>query len=189
MRRPDLRSKLASCFNPPRAISPSAEEPWAAVVAILTGDDLKELKVLLIKRRPRENDPWSGHVAFPGGFYTLHDANTLITAIREASEEVGVEIKPEDIVGMLDVASPINRPEVKVAPYVAYLNEEPSLALGLEVEDAFWAHLSNLNKEQVTVNTPWGPLSVEGYVYGGYVVWGVTARLLTSLIDKLKACV
>jgi len=40
------------------------------------------LSVLMIKRADREGDPWSGHMAFPGGRKDRGDSNTLVTAKR-----------------------------------------------------------------------------------------------------------
>ena len=51
--------------HPPRraARTPAARE--AAVALLLRPRDA--LEVLLIKRSVRESDPWSGHMALPGG--------------------------------------------------------------------------------------------------------------------------
>eukprot|EP01138_Halocafeteria_seosinensis_P009518 gb/GECG01009727.1/.p1 GENE.gb/GECG01009727.1/~~gb/GECG01009727.1/.p1 ORF type:complete len:375 (+),score=34.91 gb/GECG01009727.1/:1-1125(+) len=51
-----------------------------------------ELELLYMKRTSNENDPWSGHVAFPGG---RQDPNETLfgTAVRETNEEVGLSLE------------------------------------------------------------------------------------------------
>ncbi|RLF12316.1 MAG: coenzyme A pyrophosphatase [Thermoprotei archaeon] len=180
----DLMERIKLLLDPPQPIVPKIKEPWAAVTIILT-DAEGLFKVLMIKRRARQGDPWSGHVAFPGGFYLSSDVDTLTTALREVAEEVGINIEPESVVGMLNVASPVNRPEVKVAPYVAYLEKEPLTKPGIEVEEVFWAPLKGLRREKVKVDSVYGVLEVEAFKHGSHIIWGLTARLLNELLNKL----
>ena len=61
----------------------------AAVSIILDENE----DILLIKRSEREGDPWSGHIGFPGGRVEQgDDRNPFLTAIRETSEEIGIEL-------------------------------------------------------------------------------------------------
>ena len=66
----------------------------AAIAAIfrqcaVTGEE----QVLLIRRQVHPSDPWSGHVALPGGRQEESDAGCdEATAIREAREEVGIDL-------------------------------------------------------------------------------------------------
>jgi hypothetical protein len=67
----------------------------SAVAMILQVRD-GELHILMIKRAEREGDPWSGHMAFPGGRMDKTDANGYAVAVRETSEEVGLALGPQD---------------------------------------------------------------------------------------------
>mgnify|MGYP001813096738 CR=1 FL=1 len=49
-----------------------------------------ELNVLMIKRAERKGDPWSGHMAFPGGRMDPGDDHGYAVAVRETEEEVGL---------------------------------------------------------------------------------------------------
>lgn len=49
-------------------------------------------EMLFIKRATRVGDKWNGHVALPGGKRDPEDADDQVTAIREAMEEVGIDL-------------------------------------------------------------------------------------------------
>ena len=57
-----------------------------------------DAEVLFIKRASRVGDRWTGHVALPGGKRDPEDADDLAAAIREASEEVGLNLTTDDCI-------------------------------------------------------------------------------------------
>jgi 8-oxo-dGTP pyrophosphatase MutT (NUDIX family) len=69
---------------------PSSSTKLASVAIMLMDDD--DPKTLLIRRAEKDEDPWSGQVAFPGGKRTEGDRSLRETAVREAWEEVGVDL-------------------------------------------------------------------------------------------------
>src|SRR6476646_9126644 len=68
-----------------------AEGLRAAVAAIMRERNGRA-EILFIKRAERESDPWSGHMAFPGGRREPSDETLLHTARRETLEEVGLDL-------------------------------------------------------------------------------------------------
>jgi len=73
-----------------------------ASVAIVFREGPESIEVLLIERAEREGDPWSGHMAFPGGRLEDHDDSSRSTARRETFEEVGIELASAEYLGRLD---------------------------------------------------------------------------------------
>jgi 8-oxo-dGTP pyrophosphatase MutT (NUDIX family) len=55
-------------------------------------------ELLFIKRTSRVGDRWTGHVALPGGKRDPEDADDKATAVREAWEEIGLDLNTEDLV-------------------------------------------------------------------------------------------
>ena len=66
-----------------------------AAVSVIS---IKGQEIILIKRAQREEDPWSGHIGFPGGREELSDEqNPFYTAIRETKEEIGIQLSSNDL--------------------------------------------------------------------------------------------
>ncbi|MBA3258253.1 MAG: NUDIX domain-containing protein, partial [Gemmatimonadales bacterium] len=82
-----LRRRLAA--QRPRVDQEAGELIWAAVALVLVPDPDS---VLLIRRAERTGDPWSGHMALPGGRRDSEDSDLIATAIRETAEEVGLQL-------------------------------------------------------------------------------------------------
>ncbi|HVW24158.1 MAG TPA: CoA pyrophosphatase [Polyangiaceae bacterium] len=169
------------------------DERFAAVAAILH-DRNGEAEVLLIRRANKEGDPWSHHMAFPGGRQDPKDADLLHTALRETEEEVGLRLVPEQhLIGRLDDLPAIvrgNRVGLVIAPFVFAVEREPVLVPRVEeVEEVVWAQLSAL--AQGKLDTKYGyqlggqTVELPGFDVGGRVVWGMTHRMLGALLAAL----
>ncbi|CAN6671142.1 hypothetical protein TRVA0_044S00496 [Trichomonascus vanleenenianus] len=112
-------------------------------------DDSAEL--LFIKRAASDRDRWSAHIALPGGRRDPEDVSDVAAAVREASEEVGLDLTRDAIyVGPLDQhllkVSWGSRVIMTLCPFV-FVMTEPELVLQLqptEVAAAFWHPVSKL---------------------------------------------
>ena len=122
----DLASQLLDAHRPRRKLM---RRVWArsAVALFLHQCPQEGLSVLMIRRADREGDPWSGHMAFPGGRKDKADRNTLATALRETEEEVGLQAEGvARLLGRLsDVAAHgrLRHGPMVVTPYVFGLPE------------------------------------------------------------------
>lgn len=168
---------------------PDAAAREAAVALVLRRDPQGALELLMIKRAEAERDPWSGHVALPGGRREADDADLRDTALRETREETGVDIGRDGLVlGTLDDLYPRNPllPQVLVRPYVAVVTPEVSLEPSEEVADAFWVPVDELRRTDAWVP---GEVLVRGvprvvtvFRHGAYTVWGMTERVLRQFL-------
>ena len=84
---PDLAEVRAALARPPTRVAAEGLRR-AAVVMLLTPGR----RVWFVQRAERAGDPWSGHVAFPGGHEEPGDVDLRHTARRETWEEVGVDL-------------------------------------------------------------------------------------------------
>ena len=90
-----------------------------AAVAIVLRDGPSGIEVLFIHRAEHPEDPWSGHMAFPGG--RAEDGEPpLLTAMRESAEEVGLDLGRAELLGALDEVQAVRRVPVDlaIAPFV-----------------------------------------------------------------------
>src|SRR5215510_10047679 len=97
----------------------------AAVAAVLRQGS-RGPEVLLIKRAEHERDPWSGHMALPGGRRSPEDVNLIATAFRETEEEIAVPLaRVGHYLGALDEVAPASPtlPPIIIAPFVVAVPE------------------------------------------------------------------
>jgi 8-oxo-dGTP pyrophosphatase MutT (NUDIX family) len=165
---------------------------WAAVAAILVPSPEA---ILLIQRAERHGDPWSGHMALPGGRREPGDIDLLATAVRETREEVGISLGSEAIAGCLEDVVPRipTLPPIAVRPVVFLLDERPNIVLNTEVAAARWVSLDDVLKPGayagVGLEQPAGRRVVQAYKVGQDIIWGMTERILTSLAEHLQGSI
>jgi 8-oxo-dGTP pyrophosphatase MutT (NUDIX family) len=163
---------------------------WAAVALVLRGESAHDAELLFIRRAERVGDPWSGHVAFPGGRRDDVDASLELTARRETREELSLELDTAArLIGVLDDLRPRSPslPSIAVRPFVFALLRDVALVPNDEVHSVFWMPLSELRDPvRATEHVferggAW--LRFPAYRWGEDVVWGMTERIVTQLIE------
>jgi 8-oxo-dGTP pyrophosphatase MutT (NUDIX family) len=151
------------------------------------------LELLLIERATREGDPWSGHMAFPGGRAEPSDPSLQKTAEREALEEVGIGLANAHYIGRLDDLGGRAAASSKmvVSAYVYHMTDHATIEIDQdEVADAFWVSLDHLVHPDNHVRYPmqYGEHEIvfPGISVGArkdLVVWGLTYRFLEGFFE------
>lgn len=172
----------------------------AAVAAILRADDASaDPELFFIRRAEHPKDPWSGHIAFPGGRRDPGDASLLATAIRETREEVGIDLGPGDLVARLpDVESPVRggRGQLVVTPFVFAVARPLELPPGLvpndEVAEGLWVPFGSFARGEGRGVFPftWANQDHELPCFHigpeRRVLWGMTYRMLETMLEAIR---
>jgi 8-oxo-dGTP pyrophosphatase MutT (NUDIX family) len=163
---------------------------YRAAVALVIAPDPDAL--LIIRRAHHEGDPWSGHMALPGGRAESGDTDLVATAIRETREEVGIEIARADLIGALNDVAPRTPvlPPIMVRPYVFVISSRPTLDLNPEVASAEWLELAVLRDpaiyRRVAVEAGGRKQQRDAFVTSQGVIWGMTERILSGLLQLIS---
>ena len=194
---PTIRNRLAGGASAPLAhIPPGGPE---AAVAVVLRDRGARIELLFIRRAERAGDPWSGQMAFPGGHRERRDANLRAAAVRETREEIGLDISSASGAALLG-ALPAQRPQsggrnLTVAPFVFAVSGDPPLTLNHEVAAAVWAPLDpmrrgdNLTRAKAPFHAAHAAsagAACNGFrLDGGHFVWGLTYRVVQTLLRRV----
>jgi 8-oxo-dGTP pyrophosphatase MutT (NUDIX family) len=164
----------------------------AAVALVLRESVAADLEILLVRRAQHPADPWSGHMAFPGGRFEDRDGSLLATAVRETAEETGLTLEPSHLLGALDEIRATGRGRVldlSIAPFVFRCAGNADAHLSDELVSAHWIDLNVLVAEPargtvpiVLHNRTWGYPCLR---VDGQVVWGLTYRMLSDFVRRL----
>jgi 8-oxo-dGTP pyrophosphatase MutT (NUDIX family) len=165
---------------------------WAqrSAVALILRERNSRLEVLMIKRAEREGDPWSGHMAFPGGRMDPGDRTSRSAAERETLEEVGIYLeKAGHCIGRLSdiLARRHSRRKImSVSPYVYRLHIPVGIDFNHEVAETVWVPLDFLcdyrNRETMYFQRNWLKVPLPCYYYEGRQIWGMSLQMLDELI-------
>jgi len=165
-----------------------------SVVAIILQVREGELHILMIKRAEREGDPWSGHMAFPGGRMDPTDDHGYAAAERETEEEIGLMLAGSArFIGRLSEIR--TRPHrgifgMTVTPFVFRLEREVEFTPNREVDEVVWVPLEFLldtdNRREMVWEYKWLKLPVPCYFYGRRCIWGLSLAMLDELMDLVE---
>jgi 8-oxo-dGTP pyrophosphatase MutT (NUDIX family) len=173
-------------------------ERRAAVAALLREVDAAHgTEILFIRRAEHPLDPWSGHMAFPGGRHDEGDADLLATVVRETFEEIGLDLRAHGaLLGRLPELPAVargQRVDMVITPYVFALGRadaalRPNPA---EVAEVVWAPLAPLLRGEGAARYAYvhegRELQLPSVRVGEHVVWGLTHAMLQQLFAALRA--
>jgi 8-oxo-dGTP pyrophosphatase MutT (NUDIX family) len=162
----------------------------AAVAAVFRVVETQP-ELLFIKRADREGDPWSGHMAFPGGRHEPGDMSLEHTAIRETLEELALDLTAGRVLGRLDALAPRSAelPPIVIRPFVAVVPPDVIFTPSDEVAATFWVPLHALRHDEaraehvITING--SRAHFPGFRVHEHIVWGLTERIVRQLLPML----
>jgi 8-oxo-dGTP pyrophosphatase MutT (NUDIX family) len=167
----------------------------ASVALVLRENAAHGAEILFIERAEKEGDPWSGHMAFPGGRVDLPDESPEQAAVRETLEEVGLSLAAGERLGRLDDLEGRHAgrpPGLVISAFVYHVPEPGSLVMQTsEVREAFWVPVRELVEPARQVRRAFhgtGSFEFPGIVVGEpdrHVVWGLTYRFLEVFFRAL----
>jgi 8-oxo-dGTP pyrophosphatase MutT (NUDIX family) len=167
----------------------SSEGLPAASVAVVLREGSQGPELLLIRRAERAGDPWSGHMALPGGRQDPGDADAEAAAARETLEEVGIDVRRGRLLGRLDQVRPVSRraPKILVSPFVYAVANDQGAVPNPEVALALWVPVAELGSPAAVTEFLYEledgtRISFPAYGAGEHVIWGLTYRILTGFI-------
>jgi len=160
-----------------------------AAVALVLADAPE--RFLLVERARFAGDPWSGHLALPGGRRQAGDADLRATAERETLEEVGLDLATATFLGRHDDLHGTVQPIV-VATFVYRVDQAAPLVPNAELVAAEWCALARLHApaRQETWNITWRGRALALPAVrvlddpARPVLWGLTYRLLETLFAR-----
>lgn len=186
----DISRSLADAFSVVDELYPVQSRP--ASVALLLRNSEYGLELLFIQRSEHPDDPWSGHIGFPGGRRDPDDPDLQYTAERETLEEIGINLSAARYLGQLPDIVGANLP-VRVSCFVYFVGGDPHLHLSDEVGDAFWIRLNQL---RMSVHHAQRDVSFDGNTHlvdsidllkpGKPLLWGITYRLVMQFLQVVR---
>lgn len=169
--------------NLKRSVDLAYTDAGAAVAVILKIED-EDLLLFLVKRAVNPSDPWSGNMALPGG-RRHRGENIAETVVRETREETGIDVSKYHFLGNLDVqTSGRAGSPLRILPFVFLCDEKPEVTLNSELTLWFWVTLDDLNRGRGKASM--GGSEVAAYLVNGEAVWGLTFRILGTLLNLLE---
>ncbi|MFC0561881.1 NUDIX hydrolase [Halalkalibacter alkalisediminis] len=185
----------------------SSDSMKSAVVLPLVYVD-QEISILFeVRSKTLTKQP--GEICFPGGKIDSTDVNPEAAAVRELHEEIGILTSKVEIVSPLDIlVTPFRG---IIYPFVGTIENFEDIKINRnEVDHVFTVPLSffrHYQPQQHTMRMKFEP--VEGfplekiankrayknrysdfsesfYYYEDYVIWGLTARILTHFLEIMK---
>ncbi len=181
-------ASYATGAGDPSPTDPGCLQAAVAVVVRAT----PSLELLLIKRARSERDPWSGHMALPGGRRDPTDESLRTTAVRETLEETGVDLAGTGVpLGRLDELKPgsVRLPMLTIAPFVWGVPAQTEARVAsTEVDAVHWVALDTLRHpethDDVHIALPGGVRTFPCYRVVDEIVWGLTYRILRQFLER-----
>jgi 8-oxo-dGTP pyrophosphatase MutT (NUDIX family) len=185
----EIAGRLAA--REPRIVPDPVERRAAVTLVFKPGEDGPQ--GLFVHRAEAEGDPWSGHMALPGGRADPDDADLIATARRELEEETGLTLARDAFLGRLHDVWPRSQelPSIAVTPFVAWHEDPGEVLLNIEVQGHVWIPLHVLgdprHRSELRLERR-GEVRVYPTIeYQDHTIWGLTLSIVDGFL-RLTAC-
>ena len=150
----------------------------ASVLIVIYGKN----PFIIMTEKARNLKVHAGEIAFPGGKWCEKDQDLLETAIRETKEELCLDVSKEQVVGQLDSVITLNS-KYKITPFIAFLENIPSLKANSEVESILHIPLISFLSTMADDNLPehQSIKEMHMFTFEKYNIWGASARMLKQI--------
>lgn len=169
-----------------RFVPPHDEGRHSAVLMLFGGDTQGAQQDLLLIERAHSLRSHAGQPAFPGGAVDDTDSSAVAAALREATEETGLDTSGVDVFGTLpDLWVPVTN--FVVTPVLAWWRD-PSPVHAAAPEEVASVHRVPISEfvdpaHRCRVLHPSGYIG-PGFRVRGLLVWGFTAGLIDGLLTR-----
>ncbi len=186
----DLVSERLASFEPAHGSFPVSARQAAVAMCLRNAP---ELSLLFIRRAHSPSDPWSGHMAFPGGRVEPADGGPLHAAMREAKEEVDVDLATTQLLSPLsprDATRRGRRTPLVIHPFVFQVPAETMPRPdSREVQETVWIPVDYFlhEAERGSLDYEWEGRSytLPCFDYDGRQIWGLTLAMLEEFLSAL----
>lgn len=176
----------------PQLLPHSENMKWAGVAAVVR-DGAAGAELLFIRRAEDDHDPWSGHMAFPGGRMDPGDETVTAAAVRETCEELALDLEMEGHhLGRLSDVAAVSRGRplsLVIVPHVFEVRGSPEFEPNYEVDEVLWVSLDYLADYDNRSTLDWklGSITIPlpCYRYRDRVIWGLTFGMVDELLSLL----
>jgi len=163
----------------------------ASVCVLIAGGD-QTPAVCLVRRAKWAGDPWSEHIALPGGTQRENETPSE-TVRREVEEEVGISIteaKELNALPQLQIRLAGRERTLLLDSFVHHVaGPVPALRCSAEIHSAFWVPVTDLwdpaNLDHLALGDRGDTLVYPAVRLPEGMVFGITLRVLTLLSDRL----
>ncbi len=182
----DIQYQMAPSDRDRRyANTQNQQPPVKAAVLIMLFPENGRVSTVFIKRT-RYRGAHSGQISFPGGKYEPKDKQLRCTALRETSEELGIDGEKIVILGKLTPLY-IGVSNFEVYPFVGYSPAELNFRIQREeVEYTITGNLRHLSnpeiKGELHLTQPGVELTAPCFQIGESKIWGATAMILNEFL-------
>lgn len=183
--------EIRKILHPPGSVAAPSGDVVQSAVLLMLRESEAGFRIWFIRRTEHPDDPFSGHVAFPGGKKKDEDETLADTAVREVSEELGFDAsRGAEILGEMEFIRPLT-PSVRryaVKPFVAVLGGETEFSPNYEVAECFSVPVSHLldekNRDVRKRNRDGVAVDDYVFVYENRIIWGLTGRILDGFLAR-----